>query len=88
MPITSSAKKALRSSKKKAVFNYRRNKNTKDVTVEIKRLIRAGKKEEALTLAPKAYKAIDKAVKSKTLKKGTGARKKSRLMKLINKSQG
>lgn len=86
MPITSSAKKALRASERKTVFNARRKKSVKDVTVEIRRLVRDGKAKEAEALVSKAYKAIDKAVKGKTLKKGTGSRKKSRLVKMVNKT--
>ncbi len=82
MPITSSAKKALRVSKRQQVFNIRRKKKLTDSVKEVKKLVAAGKKDEAKKLLPKAYKAIDKAAKGNTIKKGTADRKKSRLSKM------
>jgi len=85
MAITSSAKKALRSSERKRVFNLRRRKKIENVLHSIKKLISEKKKAQALKLIPEAYKFIDKAAKSKTLKKNTASRKKSRLMAALNK---
>ncbi len=85
MAITSSAKKAIRNSARKRVFNLRRVRKVEDVLRRIKKLMAGKKKSEALALIPEAYKYIDKAVKRKTWKKNTGARKKSRLMAMINK---
>jgi ribosomal protein S20 len=87
MAITSSAKKALRVSVRKGVFNLRRKKNIQDSLREVKKLVASGKVDEALKLVPNVYKAFDKAVKSKTIKKGNSSRKKSRLMALINKAK-
>ncbi|MBI2626832.1 MAG: 30S ribosomal protein S20 [Parcubacteria group bacterium] len=84
MPNTRSAIKALRQSKRKNRINLKRKEAVKDVVKEIKKLVLAGKKEEAKALVPKAYKAIDKSSKT-YLHKKAAARKKSRLMKLINK---
>ena len=86
MPITKSAKKALRASKRKKVFNDRRKRAMKEVVKKIKTLVSEHKKSEASILLSKAYKAIDKAAKRGVIKKNTAARKKSRLTKLINKS--
>lgn len=86
MAITSSAKKAIRASARKRVFNVRRKNAIVDVVKKIKRLIKEKKTKEAQTLLPLAYQAIDKALKTKYLKKNTAARKKSRLAKLINKT--
>lgn len=58
-----------------------------DAVGEIKKLITAKKISEAKTAVSKAYKAIDKAVKGGTIKKGAGDRKKSRLMALVNKAK-
>lgn len=85
MAITSSAKKAIRSSARKRVFNLRTEKKVNAAVKEIKKLVVAKKAKEALTLVPSAYAAIDKAVKTNFLKKNTGARMKSRLVKMINK---
>src|SRR3989344_4972357 len=83
MPITQSAKKALRSSKKKRVFNLRRKNEMQNVVKEYKKLILAKKSEEAKKLIPKLQKAIDKAKKTGLIKKNTASRKKSRLMRII-----
>ena len=86
MPITKSAKKALRASKRKRTFNLRRKKAISDVVKKVKKLELSKKLDEASKLLPQAYKAIDKAVKRGILKKNTAARKKSRLASLLNKS--
>ncbi len=51
----------------------------------VKDLVLEKKQSEANKLLPKAYKAIDKALKSGIIKKNTAARKKSRLNALIKK---
>ena len=83
MPITTSAKKALRGSKKKRVFNLRRKNDMQSVIKEYKKLIAAKKTDEAKKIIPKLQKAIDKAEKRGLIKKNTASRKKSRLMKVI-----
>lgn len=85
MPITSSAKKALRNSKKKRVFNLRRKDKVNSIVKEIKKLVKEGKQADAKKLLATAYQAIDKAAKGNTIKKGAGSRKKSRLSKMIKK---
>lgn len=83
MPITSSAKKALRSSKRKKVFNLRRKNEMQNVIKEYKKLVASKKTEEAKKLIPKLQKAIDKAEKRGIIKKNNASRKKSRLLKTI-----
>ena len=85
MPITSSAKKALRVAGKKKVFNARRNNAMEAALKKVKKLAVAKKIKEAEKMLPEVYKAIDKAVKIKFLKKNAGARYKSRITLLINK---
>lgn len=82
MPITTSAKKALRSSKTKKVFNDRRAKAMKIAIKGVKKLTGIEAKKELA----KAYQAIDKAAKRGIIKKNTAARKKSRLAKAIKKT--
>ncbi len=85
MPITKSAKKAIRVSAHKRVFNLRRSKVMKDSIKEVRQLVVAGKASEAGALLSKAYQAIDKAAKRGVIKANAAARKKSRLAKsLIN----
>lgn len=88
MPITSSAKKALRASKRKAVFNTARKDALKDVVKRIKKFVTDKNTQEAVNLLSAAYKAIDKAAKTNLIKKNNAARKKSRLAKLIKKASG
>ena len=85
MPITQSAKKALRQTKRRTIRNLRRKKEYKEALKQIQRLLAEKNIKEAEALVPKAYKAIDKAAKSGVLKPNAAARKKSRLMKLLRK---
>lgn len=83
MPITSSAKKALRVSDRKRVFNLRR-KATLDSSVKaVKKLVASGDKAAAEKLLPAAYQAIDKAAKRGLIKKNTAARKKSQIALMV-----
>lgn len=86
MAITSSAKKAIRSSDKKRAYNLRRTRAIKDVTKQIEKLLIEGKIDEAKKLLPTAYKNIDKAAKMNTLKKNTASRRKSALVKKIKRA--
>ena len=85
MPITSSAKKALRTSLRKRAFNVRRKDAANSAVKNFKKLVAAGDKKGAAALMPKVQKALDKAVKGKTLNKNTVSRKKSRLSKMLKK---
>lgn len=82
MPITRSAKKALRGSKRKKVINDRRKKVLKEAIKKVEKLVKDKKKDEAKKLMPTAYAAIDKAVKGGVLNRNTAARRKSRLSKI------
>lgn len=86
MPIIKSAKKALRGSQRKKVYNDRRNKAMKAAVKDVKKLVIAKDAKKALVELKNAYQAIDKAAKRGIIKKNTAARKKSRLSKLIKKS--
>jgi len=87
MPITKSAKKALRQSKKRRDRNIQKKQTIKKLLKEIKSLVSEKKIKEAEKLLPQAYKLLDKATKTGLIKKNTAARKKSRITKLIFKSQ-
>jgi len=86
MAITSSAKKAIRSSARKAVYNLARKAAYKDAVKKVKKLVGEKKIDEAKKALDLAYKAIDKAAKTKFIKKNAASRKKSRLALLLNKS--
>lgn len=85
MPNTKSAAKAMR----QAIRRKARNINTKDkfkaAVKEVKTLISAGKKSEAMEAMKKAMSALDKAAKKKVIKKNSASRKKSRLALAIAK---
>ena len=85
MPITRSAKKALRSSARKRVWNRVRKDNATDAVKAVKKLVSEGKKKEAVTALRAAQKSLDKAVKGRTIDRNTASRKKSRLAKMIAK---
>lgn len=85
MPITKSAKKRVKSSSKKAVFNVRRKRAMKNSVKEVNKLIVLKGKKEAEAKLPELYKAIDKAAKRGVIKKNTAARKKSRITQAIAK---
>ena len=78
MAITTSAKKALRQSKRKKVFNDRRKRAMRVAVKDMK------SKASAATLAA-AYKAIDKATKKGIIKKNAAARRKRQMAKLLKK---
>jgi len=86
MPITKSAKKALRQSQKRRRRNLVYKKGIKEITKKIKNLVSQKKTKEAKSLLPQLYKILDKAAKVGVIKKETASRKKSRLTKLINKT--
>lgn len=79
MAITSSAKKVIRASEKKRIFNLRRREALHDATKSFLKALAAKDVAGAEKLLPAAYKAIDKAMKRGVIKKNTAARKKSRL---------
>lgn len=86
MPITSSAQKALRASKRKHVFNERRKNAMLSIIKKVKKFVADKNIKEASKLLSEAYSAIDKAAKTNLIKKNTASRKKSRLSRLIKKA--
>ena len=83
MAITKSAKKRIRSSERKRVFNLRRLRNMRSAISSFLKNIKEKKVEEAEKELPTVYKAIDKATKRGVIKKNNAARKKSRLTKKV-----
>jgi len=86
MAIIKSAKKAHRQAIRRRVFNVRRSRAMRSAVSDLKKMLVAGKGDEAVAHTPKLQKAIDKAVKRGIIKPNTGARMKSRLTKSIAKS--
>lgn len=85
MAITKSAKKAIRSSRRKYVMNLRRKRTLHDTVLEARKLVGKSREEQKAALAA-AYQAIDKALKRGIIKKNAAARKKSRLARLLKAS--
>ena len=85
MPITKSAKKALRQNKKRKKENRAWKNRIKDSEKEIKKLVEEKKMEEAKKALPGFYKTVDKAAKNNVIKKNTASRKKSKMAKTISK---
>lgn len=82
MPITKSAKKALRGSKTKKEVNDKRKKTMKDTMKKVAKLAKEDPKK-AREMLSVAYKAIDKAQKGGVIKKNNASRKKSRIAKIV-----
>ncbi|MFZ2621492.1 MAG: 30S ribosomal protein S20 [Minisyncoccia bacterium] len=85
MPITTSAKKALRSSSKKRDFNVNKKDLINKAVKQIKKLVREKKFKEAKEFMSQVQKILDKSVKTGLLKKNTASRNKSRISAMIKK---
>lgn len=84
MPITKSAKNALRQNKRRRAENSPHKINLKNLTKKALLLARQSKVDELKGHLTAIYKAVDKAVKKGILKKNTAARRKSRIAKKLN----
>ncbi|MFA6257178.1 MAG: 30S ribosomal protein S20 [Candidatus Paceibacterota bacterium] len=82
MPITKSAKKAIRVSGRKKAQNDLRKKVMKELVKKIEKLAKTDKAAAAKLLSS-AFQSIDKSAKKGVIKKNNAARKKSRLSKLV-----
>jgi small subunit ribosomal protein S20 len=85
MAITSSAKKALRSAKKKRVFNLRRKADIEKNIKAFRKLVLAKDKAAATKMIPIVYQVLDKAVKTGYIKPNAASRSKSRAMAALKK---
>jgi len=82
MPITRSARKALRVSDRKRSVNDRTKKVLKEGVKKVQKLTATKQWKEAKESLSSAYAVIDKAMKKGTIKKNTAARKKARLSRM------
>jgi small subunit ribosomal protein S20 len=85
MPITSSAKKALRAAKRRRVFNLSRKSDIETGVKKLKKLVAAKDKKGAHAFLPTLYKALDKAAKTGHIKPNNAARRKSRMAAMVKK---
>jgi len=85
MPITQSAKKAIRGSLRKKGYNDRSKRAMKEIIKKMEKVAKTDKKEAGKVLSS-AFQTIDKAAKRGVIKKNNAARKKSRLSRLVKSS--
>ena len=86
MPITSSAKKALRQNKTRNTRNNIKKEVYKKAVTTYRKLIVAKNIDEAQKMLPAVFKALDKAAKGKVIEVNKSSRLKSRLAQLIARS--
>ena len=86
MPITQSAKKALRQNIRHRARNLAKKEAYKKAVKNFRKLIAEKKAEEAKKMLPQVYKTLDKAAKTHVIAKNKASRLKSRLTQLIAKS--
>ena len=80
MPVTKTAKRALRSSKKKAIVNRK-------IFIGIELAIKEAKRTKLKKNIRKAISLIDRAKKKKIIHKNKAARMKSALSKLLSQKK-
>jgi small subunit ribosomal protein S20 len=85
MPITTSAKKALRNSARKQMFNARKKDGMQTVLKKFRKFVTEKNKGEAQKMLATIQKTLDKAAKTGLIKKNTASRKKSRLAAMVKK---
>lgn len=90
MPITKSAKKALRNSLRKKVFNQKRKNKIVESRKGLNKMINSENPKKANLLEKLAgyFSSLDKAVKGKTIKRNKANRLKSRASLKISKILG
>ncbi len=86
MPITKSAQKALRQNKTRRIRNVKKIVAYKSTVKDFKKLVAAGKKDEAKKMLSKVYQTLDKAAKSGVIKKNKASRLKSNTTHLLQKT--
>ena len=85
MPITKSAKKALRQSKTRRIGNLSRINAYKNAVKQFRKLVAGGQLDQAKAMLPKVYQTLDKAAKSGVIKANKASRLKSHTILAIAK---
>lgn len=86
MPITRSAKKALRQSQRRRRQNLKKKGAYITAAKEVKKIAGAGAPADIKEALSRLYAALDKAAKTHAISKNKAGRLKSRLTKLVRKS--
>ena len=87
MPITKSAKKALRQTEKRQKQNLLKKEVYKELLKKIEKAASQGKRNDIVALMPALSKAVDKAAKTHVIAKNKAARLKSRVARLANETK-
>ena len=87
MPQTESAKKEMRAAKKRRLCNKGTISLCKTQVTKAESLIFSGELEQGKEAAAKAVSSLDKAAEKGIIHPNNAARRKSRLMKKLNKAQ-
>ncbi len=85
MAITKNAKRGIRVSTRKRVANDRLRRTMKEAVKTVRKTVDERNLKATAEDLKLAFKALDKAAKRGTIKKGTANRKKSRLAKAVAK---
>lgn len=85
MPNTKSAIKAMRQAITRRARNVKSKDKFRSAVKEVRKLIAAGKKSEAMEAMKKAMSTLDKAVKTNVIHKNKSSRLKSRMAKALAK---
>lgn len=85
MPITKSAEKALRQSRRRRETNLIRKEAYRDAIKKFKKLAVAGTFDQTRSSLRSVYQTLDKAAKTNVIKKNKASRLKSQLTRLVNK---
>jgi small subunit ribosomal protein S20 len=85
MPITTSAKKAMRQAKTRNAQNVKKKEAYKKLVSRYRKSVADKKLEDAKKMLPGIYQALDKAAKTNAIAKNKAARMKSRITKLVGK---
>lgn len=84
MPNTKSAERRVRSSARKRLHNQSISSRLKSLEKKYLAAVKSGKKDDASPALRTVASALDKAVKSGVIPRGTADRKKSRLATKLN----
>lgn len=87
MPITQSAKKALRQSVRRRRQNLKRKEAYTNAAKTLKKMASAGQTSDTKEALSRLYAALDKAAKTHAISKNKASRLKSRLTKLVMKKE-
>jgi small subunit ribosomal protein S20 len=79
MPVTKSAKKALRRDQRRKEANFK-------IRAKIRKILNLVKKEPSLSSLAKAASVLDQAAKKGVIHKNKAARLKSRIARLVNQT--